>query len=309
MTCLFHVIFSRLIPTCLVLSLGSCASTPELDIMLGESPRGAVYLERIPDRSFQAAHPIKIDQDTLARVLRGISVKEDQGLLRTLLAGQPSTVSAFTDDEIRYLVPLLAEGLARAATDQQVGFRLIQSGSPGFSQTVGAGVGSSEPSPVLSLMETSRGSLYAYGRSLYVTILEFRVRSERADTINMANRRVPDPTGLMNRTLSFTPESAKRPDSYRGKNSTDTTLVIDYELLATLPANSGTPAGQTIAPSGTAQPPARSQTPDSNTDSQLRVLQEQMRQKNVELEDLRKELQDIRRQLTEPAKKPPASAR
>jgi hypothetical protein len=72
--------------------------------MLHESPQGAVYLERIPDRSFLAAHPIKIDQDTIARVLQGILVKENQGLLQNFLAGQSQAISAFSEDEVRYLV-------------------------------------------------------------------------------------------------------------------------------------------------------------------------------------------------------------
>ena len=235
MTPPFAFIMFRMIAACALLSFGGCASTPELDLLLSESPRGAVYLERISDRSFQAAHPIKIDQDTLARVLRGISVKEHQGLLQDFLAGQPPVLSAFTEDEIRYLAPLLAEGLTRAASDQQVGFRLVQPSSPGVSQSVGTGAGSSESPVRLALRETSRGSLYAYGRSLYVTLLEYRVHSEPAASINKANRRLPDPSGLMNRTLSFTPESANRPDSSRGKNTTGTTLVIDYESLAVLP--------------------------------------------------------------------------
>ncbi len=285
------------------LFLWSCASSPELDMVLGESPLGTVYLERIPNRSFQAAHPIKIDHETVARVLTGILVKEDQGLLRNLMTGQPSIAPAFTDEEVRYLAPLIADGFARAAPDQQVGFRLIQAGS-GLSQSVGAAVGSSEPSRGLSLMETSRGSLYAYGRSLYVSISEYRVRSERADTINMANRRVPDATGLMNRTLSFTPESARRPDSYRGRNSNAATLVIDYALLATLLNNATPPANQAGLSPGSPPPAAPPRSTDSETDSQLRVLQEQMRQKNQELEELRKELQDIRRHLTEPSRRP-----
>src|SRR5215207_6571327 len=90
------ITLARLTFSVFMLSLPSCASSPELDTMLAESPQGAVYLERISDRSFQAAHPIKLNQDTLARVLKGILVKEDQGLLRNLVAGQPSMTPAFT---------------------------------------------------------------------------------------------------------------------------------------------------------------------------------------------------------------------
>lgn len=299
----------RMVFFCALLSLGSCASNPDLDLMLHESPQGAVYLERIPDRSFLAAHPIRIDQDTIARVLQGILVKENQGLLQNFLAGQSQAVPAFSEDEVRYLAPLLAEGLTRAAVDQQIGFRLIRTGSSGAPQSESAGSGASHSPGRLALMETSKGFIYAYGRSLYVTVVEYHVRSDRTDSITKANRRQSDHTGLTDRTLSFTPDSARRPDSYRGKNATNTTLVIDYESLAALPAH--TPA-HVLPPTPAKEAPlqqAPSLPPDSGRDAPLRLLQEQMNQKNRELEDLRKELQDIRRQLREPTTAVPAPAR
>jgi len=309
MTRAFPFIGLRMVVFCALLSLGSCASNPELDLMLHESPQGAVYLERIPDRSFLAAHPIKIDQDTIARVLQGILVKENQGLLQNFLAGQPQAVPAFSEDEVHYLAPLLAEGLTRAAVDQQIGFRLIRTGSSGRSQSDSTGSGASHSPGRLAMMETSRGSMYAYGRSLYVTVLEYHLRSEHTDSITKANHRQSDHTGLTDRTVSFTPESATRPDSYRGKNATNTTLVIDYLSLAAFPAH--TPAHvRPPTPVKEASPQqAPPLTPDAERDAPLRLLQEQMNQKNRELEELRKELQDIRRQMREPATAVPAPAR
>lgn len=304
----YPTVFSnfRMVFPCLLLILGSCASHPELDLMLHESPQGAVYLERIPDRAFQAAHPIKIDQDTIALVLKGISVKENQGLLQDFLAGQPPIVPAFSEEEIRYLAPLLAGGLTHAAPDQQVGFRLIRSSQSVPASLEGARAGLSGSTAKLALMETTRGSMYAYGQSLYVTLREYHVRSERTDSMAKATRRQSDYSGLMNRTVSFTPESAKRPDSYRGTNATNATLVIDYESLTALSAQ--TPAQiRPLSPVKETPPqPAPSLGPEGGRDAQLRLLQEQMNQKNRELEDLRKELQDIREHLRDPATTRPA---
>jgi hypothetical protein len=101
---------------------------------------------------------------------------------------------------------------------------------------------------------------------------------EQAETINMANRRISNPTGLANRTVHFVPESAKRPDSYRTAQSTDATLVIDYDLLATMPA---APDMRSTA----AQPP----TPAKGEPTQ----------RDTDLDALRKELQDIKKKLAE----------
>jgi len=122
------------------------------------------------------------------------------------------------------------------------------------------------------------GSLYAYGLLLYLTLTEYRHRTERAETINTANRRIFNPTGLANRTVHFVPESVKRPDSYRTARSTDATLAIDYDLLATMPA---APDMRSTA----AQPP----TPAKGEPTQ----------RDTDLDALRKELQDIKKKLAE----------
>jgi hypothetical protein len=102
-------------------------------------------VERISDRSFQAAHPIALSADTKAWVFSGAVVKENRGLLGNLVAGKPEAIRAFRDEAVAYLAPLLVEGLTRAASDQQVGFRVGQTGTPA---------------------ESTKGSLNAYGRSL-----------------------------------------------------------------------------------------------------------------------------------------------
>ena len=72
----------------------------------------------------------------------------------------------FTVEDVECLAPCLVEGLTRAASDQQVGFRVVQTGAPA---------------------ESTKGSLYAYGRSLYLNLAmahrRVPVRSRRARSI------------------------------------------------------------------------------------------------------------------------------
>ena len=132
--------------TGVTLALSACTSGPDLDLTIHESERGAVYVERISDRSFQAAHPITLSADTMARVLRGVVVQNNGAFFQNLIYGKSEAVRAFKDEDVEYLAPLLVEGLTRAASDQQVGFRVVQTrGGPA---------------------ESTKGSLYAYGRSL-----------------------------------------------------------------------------------------------------------------------------------------------
>ena len=269
-----------------VLALSGCATGPDVDETINDSPRGSVYLERIADRSFRAAHPIRLDVVTIARILRGVYVRNDQSTLQTFFSGKPDALRAFSDEEVTFLTPLIAEGLRRAAPDQQVGFRIAQIGLPGHAHNTGGGVGSSEPPLTLHPRESTTGVIHAYGRSLYLTLTEYRLRAEPANTINMANRRLPDNTGLINHTVLFVPEAAKRPDSYLDARSTDKTLVIDYELLAALPASTGLPLSEPSPPPTAAPPPA------------TKERGEPAKNEN-EIEALRKELQEIKRQLAE----------
>ena len=246
----------------ITLALSACATRPELDLTIHESDRGAVNVERIFDRSFRAAHPITLSADTMARVLRGVAVKEDRGPFGNLIIGRPGAVRAFRDEDIQFLAPLLAEGLTKAASDQQVGFRVIRPG----------------------MNDLAKGSLYAYGRSLYLTVPWLTPLSSTG----------ADPPALPP-TIFFIPELAKRPDTYHDARSTEMTLIIDYDLLALLPTDLGVPTpghapigAPPIATGQTAAPVPATQTIQSPTQPSER-----------EWDEMRKELQDLKRQVAE----------
>jgi hypothetical protein len=249
-----------LLTGCLVGS-SACATGPELDLTLHESDRGRVYLERFSDRSLQAAHPIRLSADTMARVLRGVNIKENRGFLVNAIAGKQEAVRVMRDEDVEFLAPLLVEGLARAASDQQVGFRFGQAGARA---------------------EWKQGSLYAYGQSLYLT-LPWLIPMDRLGA--------GGPT--LSPTILFIPESARRPDSSRDVRSTDSTVVIDYALLAALPAESLSPPPPVVP---TARP-----TPGETAPAPLvpPVVQGPTQTRESELDELKKELQDIKRQLAE----------
>jgi hypothetical protein len=273
----------------ITLALSACATRPDLDLTIHESARGAVYVERIPDRSFRAAHPITLSADTMARVLRGVSVKDSRGpVLGNLIPGKSEVGRAFEDKDVEYLAPLLVAGLTRAASDQQVGFRVVQVSAAANSQIAGltfcvdsvrfpGTCESEQPSGAIS-EESTAGSLYAYGQSLYLTLTEYRYRTKRAETSTTANRSIFNLAGMANRTVLFVPESAKRHNSYRTALSTEATLVIDYSLLATLP----------VAPEMRSTP-LHSPTP----------VKGEPAQRDTDMDELRKEMQEIKKKLAE----------
>jgi len=261
--------------SCLIAS--GCASSPRPELTIHDSPRGTVYLERIPDTSFQATHPINLEPGTIARALRGIHARDDKNTLQALLASQSATARTFTDEDADFLAPLIAAAFARATPDQRIGFRIVQVGSPSYTQKEGAGFGSSEPPLTLAPKETTAGAFFAHGRSLHMSLTQYRRRPIKPDAIGGPNRHYPDPTGLDRRELVFLPKEAQRPDTYRVGETDSPTLVIDYELLARLPDQPATAAPVPAAASPAQQPAATAQ----------------------EVEALKKELQEIKKQLNE----------
>ena len=298
---------------CGLLAAG-CATGSRVDLLVQESAQGTVFLERLPDRQFQASHPIRLDQALIARSLQGMIIREQTGLLRTLTSSETPTVPVFSGAEIAFLAPAIAEGLKQAASDQQVGFRLRQTSDGRYRERAGAGVGSSEPPLGHSSPEFTSGRVLAYGRSLYVYLTEYRQRRDDPDTVNMPNRRVPDAHGLLNRQVLFMPEEALRPDQFAPTFAEDpaNVLIIDYDLLARLPAPSPTISVTNPPAVKTSPPPALPSALPTEADSDLRSIRENLKKKDSEVEELRKELQDIRRQLGEqqtnrssaPAKQP-----
>ncbi|HJT20384.1 MAG TPA: hypothetical protein VJ746_07935 [Nitrospira sp.] len=294
--------FFTVFATGLILVSG-CAHTPEVDTVVHEAPKGSVYLERIPDRRFKASHPIVIEEGVISRALGGVMISERKTTLQTVFSKQPAAARAFSDEDVRFLAPFVTAALRQAAADQQVGFEVRNYPSGlSYSSKSGAGVGSSDPPLANStLLETTSGHLLAQDHWLYLTVSQYRKRAEQPDTINMANRRLPDPTGEADKELIFEPKEALKPNGKAGLfgGSPDTVFVIDYGRLAQLPAfEVSIPASEKKrSPEPTSQPDVKEQ--------DIKEIRQEMKKKDVEIENLKKEMEDIRRDLGKPSSKTP----
>jgi hypothetical protein len=266
----------------------ACGTTAQTGEILFEDPRGTVSLQTIPDHSIRAAHPINLKPALLVQVLKGIQV-QDQGdrLLQRLLAGPSVPVPAFSDEQIQFLAPRLAEGLRTASQDQQVEYRVL---------TLYEG-----SALEYSYTETTAGSLYVYDQLLFVTLSQYRYSKIRTN-INVRNINYQsvglDYNGLKNRILVFTPKAAQRSVSSEpppvGK-STNRFLAIDYQLLQQAPvattertAPEGAGAFDTSAPTAEAL---------AKREAEIRALMDRVNKNASEMETLRKELQSVQDQL------------
>ena len=283
---------------CLVVT--ACGTTGKI---LLDDPRGTVSLQTMSDQSIQATHPINLEPTILAKILRGIEIQEQEHGLQKYLSGPSSSVPVFSDDQIRFLAPLLAEGLRTATPDQRIEY-LVQTTHEGSMLES-------------STTETTAGSLYAYGRLLYVILSQYRYSPTRTNLTtagDMAYRsRPPDSSGLLDRIVLFIPRDAQRSDAFdppEGGKSTDRFLAIDYQMLQHAPPAAAT----TVQTQPTRESPAGTSASEAPAHTTEALAQE--------VETLRKELQSVQQQLgsqtpkqdspkrktTPPSKKPQQTA-
>jgi len=286
----------------------ACGITAPTGKILFDDPRGTVSLQTMSDQSIQATHPVNLEPTLLAKILRGIEIQDQEHGLQQYLAGRSSPVPVFSDDQIRFLAPLLAEGLRTAAPDQRIEYRVqtTQKGSMLESSTT----------------ETTAGSLYAYGRQLYVTLSQYRYNQMRVNMStqdSFGRQATVDYSNLRDRALLFTPKAAQRIDSFdppTGGKSTDRFLAVDYELLQQASpaiATTGKTAPQTERAAPVRESPAgtgASEAPSHTTEA----LAQQVETLRKQLESVQKQLdsqntgQDSPKKKTTPPSKPQQTA-
>lgn len=205
----------------------------------------------------EAAHPVALPAETISRILRGLLIRQTAD--RAPISGADRAARAFSDDEAAYVTPFIVTALSEATPAQQVTFNVVH-----------------KPQ-----LQTSTGSLYVYGLSLYLTMTEYRGQPG-------------GPDGTVE--FLFTPQTALRSESFRSSGMPGeparAPLVIDYELLARLPSSLLDPP-QTDG-SAKKQPPAAAVKTDKDQSS------EELR---MELQAVKEELREIKKQLAEQAER------
>jgi len=207
----------------LCVATAACSTTAQVGTTLFEDPRGSVSLRTISTPLLQATHPINLEPAMLAQLLRGLEI-DDGGVgahhvksMQSSITGAVAISPLFSEDQVQFLAPLLAEGLRRATPNESVEYRVVTTHEPSNKfQT--------------ALTETTAGSLYAYGGRLYVILSQYRFNP----TLIRISAQQVDYSSLRYRTLRFTPKAAFQadsPDPPTLEQSTDRFVAIDYQLL------------------------------------------------------------------------------
>jgi hypothetical protein len=278
-----------------LMAIGCASSRPATPVH--EAPLGTVFLEHVSDNSFQAAHPIKLSETTVADILRGVHTKEKTGLLLLLGKALKSTnlndIRTFSEDDIAFLTPHIVTALAQATPNQRVGFHVYS--APEISQ-----------SPKINQnRETTSGYVFADGLSLHFTLTQYRYSpGKKSNASQKEPRPLPDTDGLRDREVTFLPESALRPDVYDRSSwigkSEDRSLAIDYQLLARVLAAPPPPVPVTqpvpvvTAPAPLPQTIPAQAPPLGKQDTDLQAFKEEMKALRKKVDEQEAELQRLK---------------
>ncbi|MEP7150079.1 MAG: hypothetical protein ABI856_00060 [Nitrospira sp.] len=168
-------------------------------------PTGSVRLEEVADWEFEAAHPSAIEAVTLDSLLRAVMISDTRQDMSNLPVDGSKPMRVFSDEDVRFLAPLLAQALSQAQPEYVVAFRLSSS----------AGSGS----------EPTAGTLYVRNDRLYLTLSEHHGPLEKTEASWFSG-------GRPARVVTIAPESAGQiepalPSIAQGRQHLKS-LAIDY---------------------------------------------------------------------------------
>lgn len=192
----------------LALMVLGCSGTSPQRVASQVAPQGKVYLQEIPDWSFEASHPETLAPEILASVLRGVHADDSESL--SVGGGRPMRV--FSDEDVAFLAPLLAQQLSQAQPEHVVAFELSSSAGSGSAPTA--------------------GNLYLQRGALYLTLTDYQGRLGKTESSWFGRKPMPasftfKPDDMA--TIDNASSSVVEPD--RSLRS----IIVDQTVLAQLP--------------------------------------------------------------------------
>lgn len=129
---------TMLVAVLVLIGLG-CARIPYTTTVVHEDQQVAVMLQReVAPAGY--THPVQIAPQQVAAILRGFSLREQQGLPLRWFAEEAPPKKIFREDELQVLAPQLADALQKVGPEERVYFELFAPGmNPQYRRDVTGG--------------------------------------------------------------------------------------------------------------------------------------------------------------------------
>ena len=202
MSRLIHLVFLTFVGAGLI---GACSPRQFTTVTIYDKPAAYVRLEfdRTVEKGTEHSHPVSLTPEQISAVLGGVRIEEPLALVRGDILQRepvPQVHPAFTDKEITFFAPLLAQALSKATPEEVVTFYQTR-----------------------YLSATSRdvtsGGLFVRGDELHLILANYRSHTHYMADVGMAETQDDRLTPMQSLApqggrLNFEPYSAKweRPD-------------------------------------------------------------------------------------------------
>jgi hypothetical protein len=100
-----------------------CSWTPEVETVLHDSADGFISLQTTQSLNIAPNHPSSIPESLIAKILRGITKSQEEGMLQQILLSAPPAVPVFSPSQIAFLAPHLSMALSKATPEEIIHFR------------------------------------------------------------------------------------------------------------------------------------------------------------------------------------------
>lgn len=283
-----HWFYVQVFVPVLCLFVSACGTSHRIeDRIFADGPRGTVSLQSVNDALFKTAHPVSVSPQLVTHILRGA---------QALLDDVATAMHVFSDDETKFLSPLISKALSNATENQFVTFRVLR-GKRSKEEAIG-------------------GTIYIQGRLLHFALTYYHATPDRRGSGEGQDHASRHPGELEPSQLAFIPETDQRFGLNEQRDLVTPpplgALVIDYKMfseeldLPSLTAQSQSlhigslPCPQADIPSALRDNgvTALQETPSQSAEEK-QVLKELVCEQAIKLDVLKKDMRVLRHILSE----------
>ena len=107
----------------LAISNLQCSWTPEVETVLYEGPECVISLKTSHDLKQAPEHPALLPETLITKILNGITISQDEGILQQLLLSKQHLFPAFSPSQIDFLAPHLSMAFSQVTPEEVINFK------------------------------------------------------------------------------------------------------------------------------------------------------------------------------------------
>ena len=106
----------------LAISNLQCSWTPEVETVLYEGPECVISLKTSHALKQAPEHPAFLSESLIAKILNGMTISQEEGILQQLLLTKHHPVPAFSPSQIDFLAPHISMAFSQVTPDEVIQF-------------------------------------------------------------------------------------------------------------------------------------------------------------------------------------------